>query len=311
MTHSKMKVMPKALMAALIVTPMAFAQQTPTPTPQKVEKVEVTGSNIKRIDAEGPAPVVIITKADIDRSGSQTVSDLLRGIPLANVGSFAETTQGGNSFAPGTAAVSLRGLGSTATWVLLNGRRIANYGFGQNVTNTFVDLNSIPVSAIERVEVLKDGASAIYGSDALAGVINIILRKDFTGMEFATSFGQSSRNDGQEQRYSLSAGLGDVARDRYNVMATIDYYKRDAVNAKDRSFSRNADQRAAGGFDLRSPTGNPGTWLTAGRPGFANNTVFPTCPTDSRGLFSGTTTCYFNFQPFIFLLPPRDRKSVV
>ena len=105
---------------------MAFAQQTPAPTPQKVEKVEVTGSNIKRIDAEGPSPVVIITKADIERSGSQTVLDLLRGIPLANVGSFSETILGGNSFAPGTAAVSLRGLGSTATLVLLNGRRMAN-----------------------------------------------------------------------------------------------------------------------------------------------------------------------------------------
>ena len=307
MIDSKMKVLPQALLAALIVTPLAFAQQTTTP--QKVEKIQVTGSNIKRIDAEGPAPVVIITKEDIDRSGSQTVSDLLRGIPLANVGSFAETTLGGNSFAPGTAAVSLRGLGSTATLVLLNGRRVANYGFGQNVTNTFVDLNSIPISAIERIEVLKDGASAIYGSDALAGVINIILRKDFRGAEFATSYGKSSRNDGQEQRYSISGGMGDVARDRYNVMATLDYYKRDAVWARDRSFSANADQRAAGGFDLRSPTGNPGTWLTNGKPGFTDNTVFPTCPADSRGLFSGTTTCFFNFQPFIFLLPPSERKG--
>ena len=304
----KMKVLPQALLAALIVTPFAFAQAQTAPA-QKIEKIEVTGSNIKRIDTEGPAPVVIITKQDIDRSGAQTVSDLLRGIPLANVGSFSESTLGGNSFAPGTAAVSLRGLGSTATLVLLNGRRLANYGFGQNITNTFVDLNSIPISAIERVEILKDGASAIYGSDALAGVINIILRKDFNGLEFATSYGQSSRGDGDEQRFSLSGGIGDVARDRYNVMATIDYYKRDAVNAKDRSFSANADQRAAGGFDLRSPTGNPGTWLTAGKPGFANNTVFPACPADSRGLFSGLTTCYFNFQPFIFLIPPSERKG--
>ena len=307
MNHSKVKLLPQALLAALIVTPLAFAQQSPAP--QKVEKIQVTGSNIKRIDTEGPAPVVIITKEDIDRSGSQTVSDLLRGIPLANTGNFSETTQGGNSFAPGTAAVSLRGLGSTATLVLVNGRRVANYGFGQNISNTFVDLNSIPISAIERVEILKDGASAIYGSDALAGVVNIILRKDFKGLELATSHGQSSRQDGREQRYSVSGGFGDSARDRYNVMATLDYYKRDAVRARDRSFSANADQRNAGGFDLRSPTGNPGTWLTDGRPGFTNHTVFPACPAESRGLFSGLNTCFFNFQPFLFLVPPSERKG--
>lgn len=92
-------------------------------------------------------------------------------------------------------------------------------------------------------------------------------------------------------------------------MAVLDYYKRDAVWARDREFSASADQRANGGFDLRSPTGNPGTWLTAGKPGFTDNTVFPACPAGSPGLFSGTTTCLFNFQPFIFLLPPTERKG--
>jgi iron complex outermembrane receptor protein len=314
MTHSKLKTLPSALLAALgkgaalslVIAPITMAQAQ---TAQKVEKIEVTGSNIKRIDAEGPAPVVVIKKEDIDRSGSQTVSDLLRTLPLTNTGNFNESQLGGNTFAPGTAAISLRGLGATATLVLLNGRRIANYPFGQNVTQTFVDLNSIPISAIERIEVLKDGASAIYGSDALAGVVNIILRKDYRGVEVATSYGESSRKDGREQRYSISGGLGDVARDRYNVMATVDYYKRDAVWAKDRSFSATADHRADGGLDLRSPTGNPGTWLTAGKPGYTDNVVFPSCPADSRGLFSGTTTCYFNFQPFIYLLPPSERKG--
>ncbi len=296
-----------AISASLIVSVAmpAFAQQTPA----KIEKIEVTGSNIKRIDAEGPAPVLVIKKEDIERSGVQTVSDLLRTLPVANVGNFSESTLGGNSFAPGTAAVSLRGLGVNTTLLLLNGRRIANYGFGQNVSDSFVDLNSIPISAIERVEILKDGASAIYGSDALAGVINIILRKDFRGVEFATTYGRTSAGDGEEQRYSISGGFGDISKDRFNIMATLDYYKREPIYARDREFSKTADQRSRGGFDLRSPTGNPGAWLTAGKPGFTDNTVFPSCPAESRGLSGGLTTCYFNFQPFIFLLPTSERKG--
>ncbi len=293
-----------ASLAAIGVVTVGFAQAQ---APAKVEKIEVTGSNIKRVDQEGPAPVLVIKKEDIERSGSQTVSDLLRTIPVANLGNFSESTLGGNSFAPGTAAVSLRGLGANTTLVLLNGRRLANYGFGQNVSDAFVDLNSIPISAIERVEILKDGASAIYGSDALAGVINIILRKDYRGIELATTYGRTSEGDGEETRYSGTAGFGDIAKDRFNIMATVDYYKREPIYARDRANSRTADQRSRGGFDLRSPTGNPGTWLTNGLGGNTNHTVFPTCPTIDRGLSGGLATCYYNFMPFIFILPTTER----
>jgi len=305
---------PRALVCALtavgafgaLSAGTAFAQAAPE---KKTEKIEVTGSNIKRVDAEGPSPVVVITKADIEKSGSTTVSDLLRTLPIANAGNFSESSGGGNTFAPGTAAVSLRGLGPNATLILLNGRRLANYGFGQNVSDSFVDLNSIPLSAIERVEVLKDGASAVYGSDALAGVINIILRKDYQGIELATTQGRTSAGDGQESRYSVSAGFGDIAKNRFNVMATVDYYKREVINASDREFSRTADQRSRGGFDFRSPTGNPGTWLTNGLGGNTNHTLFPTCPAESRGLSGGLNTCFYNFMPFIFILPPTERKG--
>ena len=169
-----------AVTAALAgATTAAFAQQT-----QKVEKIEVTGSNIKRVDAEGPAPVQIITREQIDRSGSSTVAEVLRNLPANSTASFDETFTG--SFARGSAGVSLRGLGQKSTLTLINGRRMAVYAFAQNLQDSFVDLNSIPLAAIERIEVLKDGASAIYGSDAIAGVVNIILRKDYRGLE-ATS----------------------------------------------------------------------------------------------------------------------------
>ncbi len=308
--HAKMKKLPAALAAAaLLATPFAFAQQTPV----KIEKIEVTGSNIKRVDAEGPVPVLILNKADIERSGKATVSDLLRELPMANLGNFSESTAGGNTSAPGTAGVSLRGLGTNTTLVLLNGRRIANYGFAQNNTAAFVDLNSIPISAIERVEILKDGASAIYGSDAIAGVVNIILRKDFKGIEASSTFGKSSAGDGQEQRYTLTGGFGDLAKDRFNVMGMLDFYKRDPIWAGDRSFSANANYTSAGGLDLRSPTGNPGRWRLSAAPVpvalRSSDVVFPTCPADQRGLSAGQPTCFFNFQPFVYLLPPSERKG--
>jgi iron complex outermembrane receptor protein len=140
-----------------------------------VEKIEVTGSNIKRVDQETVAPVEIITRDQIERTGQATVAEVLRNIPSNTGGSFGESFA--NSFASGAPGISLRGLGQKTTLVLLNGRRTAGYGFAQNLQDSFVDLNSIPSSAVERIEILKDGASAIYGSDAIAGVVNVILRK--------------------------------------------------------------------------------------------------------------------------------------
>ncbi|HET7772775.1 MAG TPA: TonB-dependent receptor plug domain-containing protein, partial [Burkholderiaceae bacterium] len=153
----------------------------------KVERVEVTGTNIRRVDFEGPQPVVVVSREDIEKSGKSTLNEVLQNLTAVSGGSFSEASLAGNSFAPGTSSVSLRGLGVNTTLVLLNGRRIANYGFAQNINEGFVDLNSIPVNAIERIDILKDGASAIYGSDAIAGVINVILRRDYKGVELSAS----------------------------------------------------------------------------------------------------------------------------
>jgi iron complex outermembrane receptor protein len=305
MTH--MKPIAVAVAAAIVATG-AFAQDT-----QRVERIEVTGSNIKRIDAEGPLPVVIIKREDIQNSGKSTVNELLSTLTVVSGGSFSEATGAGNTFAPGTAAVSLRGLGANTTLVLLNGRRVANYGFAQNINENFVDLNSIPVSAIERIEVLKDGASAIYGSDAIAGVINVILRKDFRGVELSASYGDSKDGGGGETRAAIAAGYGNLARDRFNVMGTIDFYKRDKINSQQRDFSRSPDQRARGagrgGLDFRSPTGNPGYWAGGGNP----NAAFTNCPSDrvvsaaSLGVGGGGTVCAYDFAPDNDLIPDTQR----
>ena len=233
MTHSKMKVLPQALLAALIVTPIAFAQ-TPTPTPQKVEKVEVTGSNIKRVDAEGSAPIQIITREEIERSGKQSVTEMLRTLPT-NAGGGLNDITGANSFSSGASTVSLRGLGSAATLVLLNGRRIAPFGnsdpnFGQSAV---VNLDSLPLDVVERIEILKDGASAIYGSEAVAGVVNIILRKDFTGAQIGGNYSMNRDNEYKVWRASTTLGYGDLARDKYNVFMNYERYERETTKVDD------------------------------------------------------------------------------
>ncbi len=274
-------------------------------------RVEVTGSNIKRVDTEGPAPVTVFTREDIEQRGQTTVSEVLRTLPQQ--GGFTFDDQFTNSFAPGTSGIGLRNLGQNATLVLVNGRRVANYGFAQNIDLAFVDLNSIPLAAIERIEVLTDGASAIYGSDAIAGVINIILRRDFRGFEATAGYGVTQEGDGDEFRATITGGWGDLAKDRFNAMIMADYYKREPISLGDRTYTRNANMEPRGGFDFRSPSGSPGTWVQrAGtNPGFALSRPFPDCaPEDIWVDPSGGPGCAFNFNPFIDTVPETERWAV-
>jgi iron complex outermembrane receptor protein len=264
MKEIKRKTLSTALVQALgagvaltVVTTAAHAQQA-----QRVEKIEVTGSNIKRVDQETVAPIEIITRDQIERTGQATVAEVLRNIPSNTGGSFGESFA--NSFASGAAGISLRGLGQKTTLVLLNGRRTTGYGFAQNLQDSFVDLNSIPSSAVERIEILKDGASAIYGSDAIAGVVNVILRKDYRGFEISGNAGyyEGSWND---FRLNLTGGVGDLARDRWTAFGTFDYYKREQLLFSDMDFGSNRDYRhLPGGRNFQSLTAG-GTWrqLTA------------------------------------------------
>lgn len=250
-----------ALGLGVAVTLAASGSALAQTQPQKIEKIEVTGSNIKRVDTETVAPVEIISREQIERTGLATVAEVLRNIPANSGGSFGESFT--NSFAPGAAGISLRGLGQKTTLVLINGRRTAGYGFAQNLQDTFVDLNSIPNSAVERIEVLKDGASAVYGSDAIAGVVNVILRKDFVGAQVGGGVG--SFEGKSDYRLNAVGGFGDLGRDRFNVFASFDYYKRDLVMLSDTEFGKSRDMRGQrGGRNHESLTG-AGTWrqLTA------------------------------------------------
>jgi iron complex outermembrane recepter protein len=222
---------------------LAFAQQSTT-SPTKTDKIEVTGTNIKRVDAETPSVVQVITREEIERSGATTVAELLRNVPAISGGSLQDFNTG-NGFSASTQSASLRGLGSIGTLVLLNGRRVSpsptadpNTGQGQAF-----NLNTIPFSAIERVEILKDGASAIYGSDAIAGVINFILRKDYQGAEARISGQSTTDSTFRNFTVSATAGFGDLAKDRYNVLVSGEYFKRDAVSYDEANGVLNDDYR--------------------------------------------------------------------
>ncbi len=221
-----------ALLALTSAGVMSHAvAQTSAPAPvQKIEKIEVTGSNIKRVDAETSSPIVVISADEIKKSGATTVQELLKNLSISAGSSLSDIT-GGNGFSAGTASAALRGLGSAATLTLLNGRRISPAAFNDpNVGSTSItNLNSIPAAAIERIEILKDGASAVYGSDAIAGVINIILRKDFTGVIASGSIAQNIDNEFQTKQANVIFGFGDLARDRYNVFGSYERFERKAV----------------------------------------------------------------------------------
>ena len=261
-----------AIAATFVASGFVYAQ-----TPQKVEKVEITGSNIKRVDVETVAPVDVITREQIERSGKQTIAEVLRNVPANSGNSYSESFS--NSFAPGASGISLRGLGQKTTLVLINGRRTAGYGFAQNLQDTFVDLNSIPAAAVERIEILKDGASAIYGSDAIAGVVNVILRKDYNGLELSAGAGVASNNG--DYRFTATGGFGDLGRDKYSVLGVFDYYKRDLVmmNETDFGASRDWRNRVGGGRNFTSLTG-AGTWrqLSATNGLTTNYQATTSCP---------------------------------
>ncbi len=201
-------------------------------------RVDVTGSNIRRLEGEGALPVQILNRSDIEKTGAQTASDLLQFVSAANSAGGVFQTQNVGATTFGAQMPSLRGLGGQATLVLINGKRMTQFsGEIQGVYG--VDLSSIPFSAIERVEILKDGASAVYGSDAIAGVINFILRQDFTGAEVTGYYATPTRSgSGDSWNVSATAGWGDLTKDKFNVFVTAMYQDSEAVFQNQRDFSR-------------------------------------------------------------------------
>ncbi|MBX3737287.1 MAG: TonB-dependent receptor [Candidatus Didemnitutus sp.] len=233
-----------AALAATSTASLAVAQSAPAPLEDKkadeavkLEKFIVTGSSIKRPADEGALPISVFSKLDLEQEGIASAEQLImnlniNGNGLDNLASNADVVAGAARGNNGATSANLRGQGSNATLILLNGRRVASHGLNGGV----VDLNSIPFAAIERVEVLKDGASAVYGTDAIGGVINFITKSDFRGLVANASSDITEAGGGNIFRYSLVGGWGSLNKDGWNIMASLSLADHKMLRGDQRDF---------------------------------------------------------------------------
>jgi len=194
--------------------------------PTTLETIQITGSRIARAQIEGPAPITVVTAEDIKAAGFTSVPDVLQSLTQNNGETQSQQSAGGADFSPGAQQVDLRGLGPNHTLVLVNGRRIADFPLPFGGRSNFTDISGIPLGMIDRIEVLTGSASAIYGSDAISGVVNFILKKEADGVTLDYRFGQTGQGDGDSHHLNLSGGWGSGA---FNIVAGLEYVKEDAV----------------------------------------------------------------------------------
>jgi outer membrane receptor protein involved in Fe transport len=233
-------------------------QLSPTPAGDiaEVDRVLVTGTNITTSDSPPFVPESIYNREAVERAGSRTLGDFFQALPQNSGASFTENQ--GESLSPGGAAVALRGLGPDATLVLVNGRRVAPYPFAQAGITAFVDLNSLPLAAIQQIDILRDGASAIYGTDAIAGVVNVRFLQRFNGTLLSFGNGNTTDTDTAEYRAAAISGYTNEQRG-LELVFVADYFHREALFQSDRYFSLSIDQRRQGGSSFLSSVANPGT----------------------------------------------------
>jgi iron complex outermembrane receptor protein len=294
----------------LLVPAMAAGQADESAAP-RMERVVVTGSSIKRIDGETALPVQILKRQDIERIGASSTEELVKQLSSLSSAGSATTVANASGFGGGNiATVSLRGLGGGRTLVLVNGRRVSVYGGGSaGAAGSSVDINSIPLSAIERVEVLKDGASAVYGSDAIAGVVNFILRKDFTGVELSATYGQpSAGGHGKDKTAGLFAGFGNLAENGYNVTFGANVQKTDPIFGTDRPYANRLN--VAEQNDQLSSITFPAN-VTLYGSGTLTNPALANCGPVSQISPYNPTRCSYDNSPFISLQPEQLKASVM
>jgi iron complex outermembrane recepter protein len=280
--------------SGLSLSAAAVAQETEEAKAQSVEKIEITGSRIKRTDMEGANPVTTITAEDIGKMSVTSVGDLLQNLSSsAGAAVNTQTNNGGDS----TTRFSLRGLGASRTLVLLNGRRIVSGGAG---ANSSVDLNMIPTAIVKRVEVLKDGASATYGSDAIAGVVNIITKNDFEGFEATVHKFSSDKGDAESKGFDLTFG---ASGDKGNVVATIGLNNQSDAFMGDRDFSEFELRAYEDGSTQQGGSSAP-PWVNANT---ADGRVTRGPDYGDWRAYDGGTDSY-NYNPVNYLQTPSTRR---
>ncbi|MBC8727300.1 TonB-dependent receptor plug domain-containing protein [Paraburkholderia sp. UCT2] len=218
------------------------AASTPAATPpavSKLERVEVTGSLIRTSDKTGNVEVQTVTAREIQQSGFTTVADFLRGMSANSASSWGSTTMNGT--APGGSGIALRGLSEKYTLVLVDGQRVANYAQAVNFTDTFFDVNTIPLNIVDHIEIVKTGAVSAYGSDAIAGVVNIITKKNFQGLQIDGQLGKAQHPGNAQGNFSVLGGFGDLNSDRFNVTAAASYYRDSGSTLDQRDMTKNED----------------------------------------------------------------------
>ncbi len=342
--------LPAALSAQSPTAPAA----APAAATVKLETFNVTGTFLKRLEQEKALPVTIVNEADLKARGVATPAELFASIPQAGRVPISESQASGADARGDIATVSLRGLGSGNTLVLLNGRRLAPHPISMpegslGVPSMATNINTLPAAAIERIEVLRDGASAIYGTDATAGVVNVILKRNYDGLGLATRFLTTEQGGGSELNASLSGGFA-FNGGRTTLVMNYDFFDRQEIRSSQRDFSRSADFRtrapapwngstADNTVDLRSDRGFFGRYqrgtvtaantVTGSRPAIfnanqiaANGTFYfvPASPTAStrvlqaaepnRALTSPVGNYYLNVNDFRYLLPASRRHNL-
>ena len=306
----------RRVLTVALLSAWAASASAQTAAPQTLERVEVTGSAIKRIDAETALPVQVITREQIDRTAVTTAAELLAKIsansaPLTDGASFSDI-----AVQRGFNGANLRGIGVSSTLILLNGRRLAN--FASPGSNSGVDLNSIPIAAIQRVEVLKDGASALYGSDAIGGVINFITRADYQGAELSAYRLDTEHGGAGKTILTASGGIGDLAKDRYNLFAVVDFQKTSALRSGQRDFIGSVYQPDIN-LDVGSSNTFPAnvrrTTASGAATGPRLNPSAPGCNPPATiyapGSFVGSRACLYDYMQDTEIFPASKRLSAL
>lgn len=291
--HKRTLLSTAAIAALGLIASSAFAQAQEGA--QQLERVEVTGSAIKRIDAETAVPVTIIKMADLKAQGVTSIEQIMSSLSAVQLNQGTSQQVGAGT--GGAAFADLRGIGANKTLVLLNGRRIANNA----IDGSAPDLNMIPFAALQRVEVLRDGASSLYGTDAIGGVINFITNRDYQGGQITIGMDKPAEDGGEKKNANVGFGFGDMAKDGFNIFGFLDVSKTDAIDGQQREFNN----RFPGGL---SPTPFPANYYQDGS--VTGNPAAPGCSNPSFLVPVGDgTSCYIATSRFVDYTPESKRTS--
>ena len=297
--------------AVCLALGLSNAQAMVQSNDQEVERISVTGSLIKRTDMAGPSPVTSIGAEEIANTGVTDLISLFTKLPISGQGTFSTQGNSSDDTSNGGSSVSLRGLGADSTLILINGRRVSVSPFAKGIDTAFVDINNIPLAAIARVDILKDGASATYGSDAIAGVINVVLKDDFDGAAISAKVGTTADGGGEEQNFNIIWGAGDG---KFKHTFILDYFDREEVMYADRDYSKSANQAALrpndpDAVDFRSSSGYPGTIALRADPTnrivdeFGNDRCAP------EDIDANANICRYDYAPVMTMIPQAERFS--